>query len=75
MGSSDSVSKLVNFFDGSNYPSWSRKIEVFLLREDLFSVVDGTEKRPVTPPATPGGTINHTPLKGPGSKSDWDLKD
>ena len=43
--------------------------------EKLFSVVDGSEILPITPPATPGGTITHTPATGVGSKYEWYTKD
>ena len=65
----------VTKFNGSYIQVWKHNLKLVLKSEKLFSVVDGSEILPTTPPATPGGTITHTPANGAGSKDEWYTKD
>ena len=62
-------------FKGSYFQVWKHNLKLVLKSEKLYSVVDGSEILSTTPPATPGGTITHTPANGAGSKDEWYTKD
>lgn len=48
-----SQSTLIDRFDGTNYNPWSTRMEMYLTREDIWGVVDGSEQRPATPTTQP----------------------
>lgn len=62
-------------FDGTYFHVWKHNMKLVLKSEKLISIVEGNEVEPVTPPPTPGGTVNHTPVTGAGSKENWRDRD
>ena len=71
------ISNLRNItkFGGSYFQVWKHNLKLVLKSEKLLKVVEGNELCPITPPPTPGGTVNHTPATGAGSKEQWLEKD
>ena len=65
----------VTKFNGTYFQVWKHDLKLILKSEKLFSVVDGSEILPTTPPPTPGGTITYTSPTGVGSKDAWYTKD
>ena len=42
----DKSSENVNLLDGKNYATWKVQVKMLLMKDELFSIVDGTEVAP-----------------------------
>ena len=65
----------IDKFDGSYYNIWQHRLKLIFMMENLFTVVDGSEIKPVAPSAA--NIVARTQalhVTGAGSIRDWEQK-